>query len=148
MWCIGEQLNIIYNKLQKNSFKISFACKIIFREKDMKSFSKVIPLALSYKFCPISWRFRMLDKDFQDVHWCIIETLLVHLVTSCRWVQMEVAHLFWNQLCSHMIIVLARCQHIFFQAHLCTFGIEKGFQVDVTQHLVWEEHKSRTHFFS
>jgi deoxyadenosine/deoxycytidine kinase len=29
MWCIGEHLNIFYNKLQKNSF----ACKIFFWEK-------------------------------------------------------------------------------------------------------------------
>jgi len=33
MWCIGEHLNIFYNKLQKNSFKNSFACKSFFWEK-------------------------------------------------------------------------------------------------------------------
>jgi len=34
MWFIGEHLNIFYNKLQKNSFKNSFACKSIFGNKN------------------------------------------------------------------------------------------------------------------
>jgi hypothetical protein len=33
MRCIGEHLIYFYNKLQKISFKISFACKIIFGGK-------------------------------------------------------------------------------------------------------------------
>jgi hypothetical protein len=35
MRCIGERLNIFKNKLQKISFKISFACKSFFGKKDM-----------------------------------------------------------------------------------------------------------------
>jgi hypothetical protein len=84
----------------------------------MQSFSKVIPLVPNYKFWPINWRFGMLDKYFQDVHWCIIETPWIHLVTSCRWVQIEVAHPFWKQWCNRMMIVLARCQHIYFSEHI------------------------------
>jgi hypothetical protein len=52
MWCIGEHLNIFKNKLQKISLKISFACKNVFGKKDVQFFSKVIPLAPSYKFWP------------------------------------------------------------------------------------------------
>jgi hypothetical protein len=52
-WCNGEHLNIFYSKLQKKSFKNSFACKNVFWEKNLQSFSKVIPLAPSYKFWPI-----------------------------------------------------------------------------------------------
>jgi hypothetical protein len=33
MWCIGEHLIFFNNKLQKISFKISFACKRFFGEK-------------------------------------------------------------------------------------------------------------------
>jgi hypothetical protein len=36
MWCIGKYLNIFYNKLQKNSFKNSFACKMFLGKKDYK----------------------------------------------------------------------------------------------------------------
>jgi hypothetical protein len=35
MWCIGENLNILKNKLQKISFKNSFACKSYFCEKKL-----------------------------------------------------------------------------------------------------------------
>jgi hypothetical protein len=65
MWCIGEHLNIKKNKLQKISFKNSFACKSFFGEKDMKSFSKVIPLIPSYKFWP---RCHELHHGFLCVH--------------------------------------------------------------------------------
>jgi len=34
-WCIGEHLNIFKNKLQKNSFKNSVACKKKFGKKDV-----------------------------------------------------------------------------------------------------------------
>jgi hypothetical protein len=43
MQCIGEHLNIFYNKLQKISFKISFACKIVFREKKLATLFKSNP---------------------------------------------------------------------------------------------------------
>jgi hypothetical protein len=106
--------------------KFHLHVKGFFGKKTCSLFSKVIPLAPSYKFWPISWRFGMLDKDFQDVHWCFIETPQVHLVTSCRWVQMEVAHLFWNQSCNQMIIALARSQHIFFPNTYLYFLYCKG----------------------
>jgi len=35
MWFIGEIFNIFKNKLQKISYKISFACKNYFGKKDL-----------------------------------------------------------------------------------------------------------------
>jgi hypothetical protein len=45
--------NFFWNKLPKNSFKNSIACKSFLGEKDVQdvqSFSKVISLAPSYRF--------------------------------------------------------------------------------------------------
>jgi hypothetical protein len=56
MCCIGENLNISKNKLQKNLFKISFHAKNVFGKKNLQSFSKVILLApmlhvLTHSYC-------------------------------------------------------------------------------------------------
>ncbi len=42
-WCIGENLNILYNKLPKNSLKNSFACKSCFLEKQLAVFFQSNP---------------------------------------------------------------------------------------------------------
>ncbi len=52
MWCVGEHLNIFYNKLQKNSLKNFICMQKDFLGKKTCSVSKVIPLDPSYRFWP------------------------------------------------------------------------------------------------
>ncbi len=58
---------------------------------------------------------------FLNFHQCIFKVSWIHLVTNCRWVWMEVPHLFQNQLYNHMVSVMARCQHSSFKTHHCIF---------------------------
>jgi hypothetical protein len=51
---------------------------------------------------------------------------------------MEVAHLFQDQSCNHMVDVLTRCQHFSFQTHSCIYCIKKKSHVDVAQQLMWK----------
>jgi len=71
--------------------------------------------------------------------------LQVHLMTNYKWVRIEIAFLPQDQWCSRMVDAWARCLQFSFQTHLWIFGTRKEFHVDLVQHLVREEHKSRMH---
>jgi hypothetical protein len=59
----------------------------------------------------------------------------------------EVAHL-QDQLSNHMVNVPTKCCHYSFQTHICILSSENGFHVDLTQQLVWEKYRLKTHIFS
>jgi hypothetical protein len=58
-----------------------------------------------------------------------------------------VAHL-QDQLSNHMVNVPTKCCHYSFQIHLYFLFSEIGVNVDLTQQLVWEKYRLKTHLFS
>ncbi len=55
MWCIGEHLIVLKTSYKEFHSKLHSHVKVFFGIKDLKSFSKVIPLAPSYSFWP-NWQ--------------------------------------------------------------------------------------------
>jgi hypothetical protein len=62
--------------------------------------------------------------------------------------QMEVVLLPQDRWCGRMVNTWARCLHFSFQTHPWILNIGKESYVDMAQHLVREEHKSKMHLLS
>ncbi len=89
--CTRKIISIYYNKLKKKSFKIDLYEKIVFGQKDMHSFSKVISLAHYILFVPtwyminsLNYSLTLLELKLHFPFKCSPNTINLPYVVICQ----------------------------------------------------------------